>query len=131
MISSEMKRFPLIAGLVTLAIVVGGVILFSKGSGQTPQLTFPPSSYEYYWGNGCPHCENVDKFFSSWEGKDKVQIDKKEVWYNRENAKIMQERANSCQIPQSELAVPFLVTPEGKCFLGDEPIIQFFKELKF
>ena len=82
------------------------------------------------WGNGCPHCEVVDEFLVTWEGKDKVAVEKREVWYNKTNAQIMAVRAEDCGIAKSDLAVPFLVTPDGKCLLGDEPIINLFKELK-
>ena len=124
-----MKRFLAIIILVTVLVVGGGVFFFSRDSGS-PKVS-PLSGYEYFWGNGCPHCENVEKFFESWEGKNKVQIEKREVWYSPGNAKAMAARAESCNIPKSELAVPFLVTPDAKCILGDEPIIQHFKELKF
>jgi len=124
-----MKKFFLPAvGALTLLIIVGGVLLFSK---ETPKPTpLPlPTSYEYFWGDGCPHCEVVDEFFSSWENRDKVEIDKKEVWSSAANAKILQERATYCGIRPSEVGVPFLFTPEGKCLSGDAPIIDFFKNL--
>lgn len=125
---SKMKKFPLIIGLVTLIIIVGGVFLFSKSQNQTSNLQLP-TSYEYYWGDRCPHCAKVEEFFSSWSKKDKINIDKKEVWKNPANAKIMAERAKSCSIPANELGVPLLYTPDGKCLIGDEPIIDFFKNI--
>ena len=105
--------------------------MFSGKEKSQPNQTPPPSSYEYFWGDGCPHCAVVEEFFQSWGGKDKVQIDKKEVWSNRANATLMRERAQYCGIPLGSLGVPMLFTPEGKCFNGDEPIINFFKEMKF
>ncbi len=124
-----MKRFGLIVAIVTLAIFVGGIYLFSKGG--KAQTVPPVSGYEYYWGNGCPHCENVDEFFASWEGKDKLSIDKREVWYNKTNAAFLASRAQACGIARSDIAVPLLVTPEGKCLSGDVDIINLFKEMKF
>ena len=123
-----MKKFGLIAIVATIIILTGGVYLFSRGS--KPPIVPPVSGYEYYWGNGCPHCEVVDEFFETWEGKDKVTIEKREVWYNKTNAGIMQTRADVCGIARSDLAVPLLVTPEAKCIEGDEPIINFFKGLE-
>ena len=38
--------------------------------------------YEYYWGDGCPHCKIVADFMETWEGKDKIKITKFEVWNN-------------------------------------------------
>lgn len=123
-----MKRFGVIIAIVTLAILAGGIYLFSRGN--KPPTVQPLTNYEYFWGNGCPHCEVVEKFFESWEGKNKVEIEKREVWYNSGNAKAMAARAESCGIAKSDLAVPFLVTPDAKCIMGDEPIINHFKELK-
>lgn len=128
-----MKRFGAIIAIATLLIVGGGIYLFSRNSAseQTATPLSAPTSYEYYWGNGCPHCKNVEDFLNSWQGKDKIKLEKFEVWNNRENARRMKARAEACNLPQKDLAVPFLVTLEGKCIGGDEPIIQFFKDLKF
>jgi len=115
--------------LVTLVIIVGGVFLFSKEKGESETSPLP-SSYEYFWGDGCPHCANVEDFFSSWDGRDKISIDKKEVWNDRKNALLMRERAIYCKLPLNTLGVPFLFTPEGECLEGDEAIIELFKGLE-
>ena len=120
-----MKKFLIIITLVTVVIIVGGIKLFTKPEAPLPS----PTSYELYVGEGCPHCKIVEDFLAGWEGKDKVKIDQKEVWYNKENASIMQRRAKACGISPSSMGVPFMVTPEGKCLDGDEPIISHFKSL--
>ena len=122
-----MKNFPLIAGIVSVLIIVGGVFLFSKG--EKPLLSPPAGTVEYYWRVGCPHCENVDKFLSSWPDKDKITINKFEAGSDRNNAKNLQQRAISCNIALAEIGVPLLFTSEGKCFTGDTPIIDFFTNL--
>jgi hypothetical protein len=124
-----MKKFFLpIVGALTILIIIGGVLLFSKEPPKSSPLPLP-SSYEYFWGDGCPHCEVVEEFFSTWENRDKVKIDKKEVWSSAANAKVLQERASYCGVRPSEVGVPFLFTPEGKCLSGDQPIIDLFKNL--
>jgi glutaredoxin len=123
---SSMKKFLLIAILATAFIVGGGVYLFSKntrGSSQTP------TGYEYFYGNSCPHCANVEEFLKTWDGINKISLEQKEVWYNKDNANLMYSRAASCGIARSELGVPLLVTPEGKCIGGDTPIIDYLKGL--
>lgn len=45
----------------------------------------------FFWGNGCPHCEEETKFFEDIEkeyGKD-YNLYKFEVWYNEENEAIL------------------------------------------
>lgn len=123
-----MKKF-FVPGTIILAIflLIGGIFYFSRK--KAPEVLSLPTSYEYFWGDGCPHCAKVEEFFNTWEKKDQVAIDKKEVWNNRENATLLNQRANSCGLRPSDVGVPFLFTPEGKCITGDEPIINFFKNL--
>ena len=124
-----MKRFFLPGTIIlTILAIIGGVFFFSKK--EEPKVLSLPSSYEYFWGDGCPHCAVVEEFLNSWEGKDKVAIDKKETWSNRENANLLNERVKYCNIRPSEVGVPFLFTPEGKCITGDTPIIDYFKSLE-
>lgn len=126
-----MNKTAIIVILATLLIIVGGVFLVSKnsGSGRNNEPLPPPTSYEYYWGNGCSHCKNVEDFFSSWDKKDQVKITKYEVWNNTKNAKRMEQRAITCGIKPQGMGVPLLFTPDGKCFDGDGSIIGYFKSL--
>ena len=128
-----MKRFPLLVGFVSILIIIGGVLIFSNNSTDNPETTSPPlpDSYEYYWGEGCPHCANVEEFLSTWENRDKVQIDKKEVYNNQDNIGLFKSRAEFCKLPNNQVGVPFLFTPEGECVVGDTPIINLFKQIKF
>ncbi|HJX45609.1 MAG TPA: hypothetical protein VJ399_00360 [Patescibacteria group bacterium] len=128
-----MKKFPILIGIISLVIIVGGIFLFTKKQNTSSVSTPPPlpASYEYFWGDGCPHCVNVEEFLTTWEGKDKVSIDKKEIWKNAANAKLLKERGAYCKINQSNLGVPLLFTPDGKCITGDAAIIDFFKSLKY
>lgn len=66
----------------------------------------------------------------TWEGKDKILLDKKEV-SDPANAALFEKKATECNIPPAEMGVPLLVTPQGKCYSGDQPIIDYFKSLKF
>ena len=110
--------FAVLAG--TLLVIIGAAILFSRGESEESLGTPPPlsSSYEYFWGDGCQACAQVQEFFDGWEDKDKVEIDKKEVWYNRGNEKLFKQRGASCDINQKNLGVPMLFTPDGECIIG-------------
>lgn len=123
-----MKKFPIIIGIITLFIIIGGVFVFSKNE---PQKNISlPSNLEYFWLEGCPHCKNVEDFINTWEKKDQIIIDKKESQIDRQNGLRLIEVGKYCNLDTQSLgAVPFLFTPEGKCFLGDEPIIDFLNTL--
>ncbi len=123
-----MKYFMIAVGLIAALIVIGGVFFVSKNEAQEPATA--PTTYEYFWGDGCPHCAKVAEFFDSTDKDEKAKLEKKEVWNNPTNAALMAQRAKSCEIPPTEMGVPLLVTPEGKCFGGDQPIIDFFQKLE-
>jgi glutaredoxin len=121
------NKFLLLTLLGTFIIIVFGVVVLSKSS--SPPLPLPVS-YEYFWGEGCPHCANVDDFLETWDKKDQIQVEKKEVYQNKENANYLAQRAAYCKLNTNNIGIPFLFTPEGECLTGDEPIIEFFKSLK-
>ena len=127
-ISAKVKKFflPITLG-IGLLIIAAGTIFFSRNQKPTPPSL--PTSHEYFLGGGCPHCAEVEKFLESWDGKDKIQIDKKEAWKNAGNSKLLLQRAKYCNIPSNEVGVPLLFTPRGKCIIGDEPIIEYLQGL--
>ncbi len=104
-----------------------GAFYFSKTKPSEIKL---PTGYEYYWGDGCPHCANVAAFLESWDKKDKINLQKLEVWSNPTNAKLMQERYSYCKVDKTQMGVPLLFTPDGKCLVGDVPIIDFLKNIQ-
>jgi glutaredoxin len=119
-----MNKIGITAIIVTILILFGGASLVSKPK-EIPAI----SGYEYYWGDGCPHCKIVQEFFDSWSGKDKIKIEKFEVWNNTKNAELMAVRAKNCNIIRTEMGVPLLVKPDGTCLTGDQPIIEHYKQL--
>jgi len=113
-----------------IALLVGGILFLSPRAENKPQVeSETTTAYEYYWGNGCTHCQKVAEFFDTWDKKDKIVIDKKEVFGNQVNQLLLAKRAQSCGINQNQIGVPFLYTPDGKCLTGDQPIIEFFQSL--
>lgn len=127
-----MKKFPVIIFVVTAVILLGGVFLLGKNQASPSFTPLPlPSNLEYFWGEDCPHCKNVADFLNSWDKKDQVKIDKFEVWSSAKNADLMEARYRSCKTTNpAEMGVPLLFTPEGKCVSGDQPIIDYLKELQ-
>lgn len=115
----------------TIIVVIAGAFFLSGNNPQPskPAITQAPAELEYYWGNGCPHCEVVAEFLDSWDKKDEVTINKFETWYNKENESRLQAVGAYCNIPSNQVGVPLLFTPDGQCLIGDTPIIDYLKSL--
>ncbi|MDD4628679.1 MAG: hypothetical protein PHE68_04795 [Candidatus Peribacteraceae bacterium] len=81
----------------------------------------------FFFGNGCPHCEIVEKYFADNRVEEKVMFEKKEVYYNKKNQREMAAHAKTCGLPTDNIGVPFLWTGSG-CLIGDKDIIDFFQK---
>jgi thioredoxin-related protein len=121
--------------VIILAIIaVGGMVFFSlkNGDKKSDQAESQPNTEEsnasiiLFYGKGCPHCENVDKFIQENNIKERIQFDELEIFYDKDNAKLAGEKSKECGINSKELGVPFLWN-NGRCFSGDVDIINFFK----
>lgn len=86
----------------------------------------------FFHGNGCPHCEEAKKFFDNIDEdyKKYYNLIDYEVWYNEENAELMQKVADN--LGQEVTGVPYLIigkkTWSGYSTDYDEEIKQTIKE---
>lgn len=83
----------------------------------------------FFWGNGCPHCENVEKWLKENNSDQKLKINYKEVYYNKNNQTELYNTAQQyCSeiIQGGSIGVPTGFDPVNKkCIQGDTPIIEF------
>jgi len=79
-----------------------------------------------FYGNGCPHCALVETYLK--DNPPKFNLKQKEVYYNEANKKELALRAKTCGLLENEIGVPFLWTGSN-CIVGDQPIINYFKQL--
>lgn len=135
-----MSKKVIIVGTIG-AIVLGGVIFLSvKNSKKAQNAPSTPSFSQeennqkegddgiiLFYGNGCPHCANVDKFVEENGVKEKVDFRKLEIFGNKENSKLMAEKFKACGLSTESMGVPFLWDGE-KCYSGDADVIEFFKQ---
>lgn len=134
-----MDKKILLTGLIGI-VILGGIIFWSVKSENKEQNNSKsnnePATQEaevddngiiLFYGNGCPHCENVDKFVQENKVEEKVEFKKLEVFSSKENSKIMAEKFKACGLPAENMGVPFLWDGE-KCYSGDVDIIEFFKQ---
>jgi glutaredoxin len=80
-----------------------------------------------FYGKGCPHCALVEKYINENKIQDKISFAQKEVYYNQSNAKELEAKAKICGLPTDAIGVPFLWDGE-KCLIGDQDIINFFRQ---
>ena len=79
-----------------------------------------------FWGEGCSHCENVEKFLTENSSiAEKVKLKKIEVFNDLKGQKMFMEKVKECQLSQA--GVPLLYR-SGKCFQGDTPVIEELKK---
>jgi hypothetical protein len=125
-----MKKVLLIAGILILLALIGFIVYRASVSpfGFVDVEKYKNSTILFY-GDGCPHCKNVDDYISQNGIEQKVQFQRMEVWNSQENAQVLASLAKICGISSDALGVPFLWDGLGtKCYSGDVDIINYFKE---
>jgi len=122
-----MKKKILFLILLGIFVIAAGGFYFLRGNKKTSSNS-TPSTIILFYGIGCPHCAKVEEFMKENRIKEKIALEEKEVYFNKENTKKLMEVAKKCGFKENEIGVPFLWDGEGqKCILGDEPIINFFR----
>lgn len=99
-------------------------------SSDQPLQTIDDSQTLFFWSETCPHCKNVEKYFEENGGLDeRLKIKKIEISGNKENLKVFQQIAEKCKLSAMSAGVPLLYK-EGKCTMGDTPIINLLDTMK-
>ena len=93
-------------------------------TGKTHPL---PEGIVLFYGQGCPHCADVENFIAQNKIEDKVKISRLEVWYNKSNQLTLAEVVQKCGINANSVGVPFLYDGNGKCYIGEVDIPSFLK----
>lgn len=111
--------------ILSIAIIIIGALIFWAVS-KPKKAEAPTSGIVFYYGQDCSHCKNVEKFIEDNKIVDKVKFSQKEVQYNLNNSREFLARVKECGINQNEAGVPFVYS-EGKCFVGEPEVTDFFK----
>jgi len=120
-----MKKGAIITLIIIAVIAVAVIFLLVNKQGDED---FSKTGIILFYGDGCPHCENVDKYIADNGIADKVTFTKKEVFNDEANGELLVNIAKQCKIDTSAVGVPFLWSGE-RCISGDEDVINFFKEI--
>ncbi len=117
------KNNIILLAVLGIAILIVGFLIFSKkGADNNGDI-----SNILFYGDGCSHCANVEKYITDNNIEGKVEFVRKEVFNNQDNAKILVEKAKFCNIPTDNgVGVPFFWIVESKtCLVGETDIIDF------
>jgi len=65
--------------------------------------------YVLFYGNGCPHCAQVEQYIKNNGIDKKMDIDMKEIYFNRDNLTDLQVYLDKLNLDTHQIGVPFLV----------------------
>lgn len=122
--------------ILILAILLGTVFFLYRIKNtqkaivlNKEQVTLSDNTTYLFVGDGCTHCENVEKFIGDNEVGGKITLEILEVFKEVGNQKYYLEALNKCNAPDKKnISVPVLYH-NGECINGDVDIINKLKEL--
>lgn len=107
-----------VVGMLVAAFIVWGSMSPDKNmQGGSPDRIVEGADIIYYFGDKCPHCQDVKKVIEEKGLRDTVLFSEKEVGNNSKNAGEMQAKAKECGLDEKQVGVPFLYS-RGKCYIG-------------
>jgi len=120
-----------------LALLISGTYYFNSRPIEMAETANPIETKEgvpesktiLYYGSSCPHCKNVEEWLGENPAvEEKTNLISKEVYQNRSNSEDLVSKAQECNLDQGQgIGVPFLYD-NGKCIMGDKPIITYLSE---
>lgn len=121
----------LLLGLLSL-VLVGKIVIDSRSDIESlPQvqvdqdLTQGQAKITYFYGDTCPHCQEVLAWMEANGINDKVEVSKKEVYNNPINSSLLTQAAQKCGLVTDSVGVPFLVTRSGACLVGSDQVLEY------
>lgn len=87
--------------------------------------------YVLFYGNGCPHCAQVEKYIVANEVDKKFDLSLKEIYFNRSNLNELQGYLEKLNLDTHQIGVPFLIinaANECSYINGSTAIIDFFQQ---
>ncbi len=82
-----------------------------------------------FWGQGCPHCMNVENFIQQNNLDKYFNIERREIYFNKENREKFNKICQELNIPMEKQGVPLAVI-DKEYYVGDKEIIRMLSEKK-
>lgn len=80
----------------------------------------------FFYGTGCPHCAQAERFFENEQLYEKYPIDKREIYFNRDNAVLFNSLLDELKVSNEARGVPTVIIGD-QVFVGDKLIVDNFK----
>jgi cytochrome c biogenesis protein CcdA/glutaredoxin len=100
------------------------ILLFLLGV-TTNAFAQNTSRIYFFYGIGCPHCGEVERFFEEEDLYARYPVEKREIYFNRANALLFSSVMDRLGVPEKSRGVPAVVIG-NKLIVGDEPIKDNF-----
>ncbi|MEM5799577.1 MAG: hypothetical protein QXZ43_02845 [Candidatus Aenigmatarchaeota archaeon] len=120
---NEAQKAIVIFFVITFLIIGGLYIIYIN---KKPK--YNENDIIFFYGITCPHCNNVEEFIEKNNLDSKLNIIKKEVYYNQTNLSELMFYVKKCSLKEDQVGVPFIYY-KGKCYIGDKDIIDLLKKL--
>jgi len=122
-----MKKFPIIAILITLLVLIVGVVILSdkdqiqadNSKTENSDVLENSTRYEFFWGVGCPHCAKEEEFLEKMEKKYSIEFQKFEIYNNPQSLQRMLQIGKDLSIDIQ--GVPFVL-------IGKSHLVGFLNE---
>ena len=100
------------------------LIIFFLFAGLTQFAYAEMPALYFYYGDGCPHCAQVEPFIEQMAEKyPDLEVFQYEVYHNSVNSSMLTQACESYGVPPNQRGVPIAFL-NGTYFLGDRPILD-------
>ena len=119
------ERNILILIIIGIIVLFGGLMLAKYYS----ERKIADNRQIFFYGDGCSHCANVEKFVADNKVEEKIKFEKLEVFNNQDNLALMLSYTKKCGLTgDAGMGVPvYWDGATAQCYSGDTPIIEFLK----
>lgn len=114
--------FSIFFSLIALSLFSGKITSIAQAKTNQEQ----EKTIYFFYGQGCPHCVQVENFFDENKLWEKYPIEKKEIYFERKNAVLFNQIMEKRGVPQDKRGVPTVVIGD-KVLTGDSLITTNFE----
>lgn len=123
---NKAKKSVIIFGVISALVIA--ILLIASLQSEQPIPQNNNDTISFYYGITCPHCKKVESFMEENNVSSTLNIEKKEVYLNKDNADELIKIGKKCNLEKDYIGAVPLIYYNKKCYLGDEPSIKFLEQ---